>query len=235
MSEGGAQCATHLDRQSVATCERCGRFTCTACAKDRTCLECQLRTREACPRPSRRRERFIGAASVAYAICTLLAAPALREIDWTKFNLVGFSGRVLGFTVINTIYFAVWVVLAASWLLWFDELFDWATTRGVELPGKTFAIVSWFIPVVNIVVPFMTMRKIKVGTATQTPLEVWWALTWLSLTLATSGGTRLFQDVAFTIASLLEVVAVLLCWRIVRDFRVADQQWDPRAQLALRG
>jgi hypothetical protein len=33
----------------------------------------------------------------------------------------------------------------------------------------------------------------------------------------------------------MEIVAVLLCWKVTRDFRVADQTWDPRGKLALRG
>ena len=37
-----------------------------------------------------------------------------------------------------------------------------------------------------------------------------------------------------TAAPGVEVIAVLLCWRIVRDFRQADQSWDPRAAMSLR-
>ena len=31
-----------------------------------------------------------------------------------------------------------------------------------------------------------------------------------------------------------EVTTLALCWRIVRDFKQADQSWDPRAAMALR-
>lgn len=239
MAEGVAACAVHSERASVSTCSRCGRFTCAACAESSPCLECQLRQREASPALSPVFDRLLGGSAVAYACCTLAVIPAMAQLETQGLKPEDFlSAPMLLTMAIEGVYVISWLALIAVWLAWFIVLHDWAAARGVDVPSKLGAVGGVLVCGVNLVHPLLTLLKVRRATGVKTPLELWWGLTWLSLALATGRSAMLPNtgyDPIVIVASLMEVVAVLLCWKVARDFRLADQAWDPRAQLAARG
>jgi hypothetical protein len=175
---------------------------------------------------------------VLYALCTLALIPSMALIDWTQLKPADFfSTPVIVSGVIQTIYSGVWVVLAGVWLVWFVVLHDWARARAIEVPSTLVAIAGALTCGVNFVHPLLTLLKLRRGTGLDTPLALWWWLSWGSVILASAripSVVRGGYDALFIIASLMEVAAVLLCWKVARDFRLADQSWDPRAQLAAR-
>jgi hypothetical protein len=239
MADGVAACAVHPERDSTSTCARCGRFTCAACAQSSPCLECQVRQREASPRLVPLLDRLIGVSAVIYALCTLAIIPAVAPLDFTHLKPNDlFQTPMLILAVIQTVYSVAWMALIGLWLAWYLSLHDWAAARAVQVPSKLMAIVGALTCGLNFVHPLRTLRSIRRETSVRTPLELWWGLTWGSLVLATVRMPQAFRggyEPGFILASVLEVIAVLLCWKIVRDFRLADEAWDPRAQLATRG
>lgn len=238
MDEGVAGCAVHSGRASVATCPRCGRFCCAACGQASPCLECQVRQREACPRLAPLFDHLIGASAVLYALCTVAIVPAIAEVDWTRLKPGDFfSTPVLVAMGIETVYSVVWMVLVPVWLGWYLVLHDWARARDIAVPGKATSLAGALVCGVNFVHPLLTLLKVRRGTRVATPLATWWFFAWGSVLLASvrmTAALRGAYDPLFIAASAMEVVAVLLCWKIARDFRHADQAWDPKAQLAAR-
>jgi hypothetical protein len=183
-------------------------------------------------------DRIIGVSAVLYALCTVALVPTMAQIDWLS-RQPSESGDtlVLVALAIETVYSAAGIVLMAVWLVWFLGLHDWARARAIEVPDKAMAIAGCFVCVMNFFHPLRTLLKVRRATGVETPLALWWGLTWVSVVLATVRMPWLLRggyDPLFVIASLMETVAVLLCWKITRDFRLADEDWDPRAELAQR-
>lgn len=227
MADGVAGCAVHPERVSVSTCSRCGRFTCAACATSIPCLECQLRQREVTPALSPLFDRLIGVAAVLYAICRIAIIPAMERLDLNSLQQDQLlKAPALTFFSLAAVYFVVWLALTVVWTGWFVVLHDWARGRGVDAPSTVAALAGLIVCGVNLVHPLLTLRKVARASAVRTPIELWWVLSWggFGLSMVGSGG----------LASTMEVIGVLLCWKIVRDFRLADQAWNPRAQLAAR-
>jgi hypothetical protein len=183
-------------------------------------------------------DRIIGVCAVLYVLCTVATVPAMAQVDWLHLKPKDLTlAPLIALGVIQSVYSVAWMVLAAVWLVWFVTLHDWAKAREVEVPGKLEAVAGALVCFVNFFHPLRTLLKVRAGAGVQTPLWLWWLLTWGSLILATARMPAVMRggwDAAFIVASVLEVVAVLLCWQITRDFRLADQAWDPRAQLAQR-
>lgn len=238
MQEGVAVCASHPSRRSVGTCSRCGRFCCPACASVSPCLECQLVLRQATGPLSPALDVVVGIAAALYAVCTVLTVPALAQFDFTKLNAQTMTSTpMLLFLALETVYSVVATILLALFIVWYVALLDWGRRREAPVSSTGVAVACWFVPVVNLVHPFNTIRTIQRTTAVKAPVEWWWGLMWLSIGLSMVGSTRLLRggyDLVFSLASGLEVVAVYLCWVVVRAFRLADQQWNPVLRLAER-
>lgn len=239
MTDGAAACAVHSERASVSTCSRCGRFTCAACAGASPCLECQVRQRDACRQLPPLLDWLIGVTAAIYAVFTVLVVPVMAQIDLTKMKRADFfSGPMMAFIAIESVYSVVWTLLAAFWIIWFVILLDWAKGHQVDVPSKPMAIAGWMLPGLNFVHPYLTLRKIAQGTRVDVALGLWWVSGWLSLIVAVLSMPRVMRggyDPLIIIASALELISLYLCWRIPWAFRKADQAWDPRTQLAQRG
>lgn len=235
---GGAVCASHPSRGSVGTCARCGRFSCEACAAAAPCLECQVLQRQATRHLSPGFDRVIGISSALYALCTVATVPLLAQFDFTRLNAkVLTSAPMLLFLAVETVYSLVATALMVAFLIWYSFLIDWGRSRGSAVPGNGVAFACWFVPFVNFVHPFTTVRTIQRTTSVRAPVGWWWALMWLSLILSVVGSAGIARggyDPIFTLASALELVAVYLCWRVALAFRLADQAWDPSRALVLR-
>jgi hypothetical protein len=238
MQQGVAVCASHSSRQSVGTCSRCGRFCCQACASATPCLECQVILRQATGPLSPALDVVLGIAAALYAVCTVLMVPALAQLDFTKFNAQMLTSTpMLLFLALETVYSIIFTVLMVVFLVWYVALLDWGRRRGAPVPSTGVAFACWFVPGLNLVHPFKTIRTIQRTTSVKAPVGWWWWLTWLSVGLSLVGSVRLARggyDVVFSVAAGLEVVAVYLCWVVVRAFRLADQQWNPALRQAAR-
>lgn len=193
--------------------------------------------RQAAGSPSPVFDLLIGISASLYAICTLLTVPALGQIDFSNLTRKDlFSGPMFFLAGLESVYSVIGTVLMVVWLIWYSAAIDWARGRGAVVPKNFTAIACWFVPVVNFVHPYLTLRNIRRDTGVRTPLEWWWGLFMLSLALTAVGSLGIGRGgfPLFVVGSGVEVIAVLLCWRIVRDFRQADQSWDPRAAMSLR-
>ena len=159
----------------------------------------------------------------------LLPREGLRAL-WT--------GAALVLLVLELVYGLIWLVLAGIWLAWFAMLVDWARARQVDVPGKAMAVASWFVCGLNFGYPLVVLRKIAHETSVRTPIVWWWCVGVASLLLGTVATASMGEggyDPLFIAASALELIPLYLCWRIPRDFRAADEAWNPRAGLAQRG
>lgn len=180
----------------------------------------------------------LGIAAALYAVCTVLMVPALAQLDFTKLNAQTLTSTpMLLFLALETVYSIIFTVLMVVFLVWYVALLDWGRRREAPVTSTGVAFACWFVPVVNLVHPFKTIRTIQRTTSVKAPVEWWWGLLWLSIGLSIVGSSRLLRggyDVVFSLASGLEVVAVYLCWVVVRAFRQADQSWNPVQRLSER-
>ncbi len=191
---------------------------------------------------SRLFEVIIALCAVPYAACTVFTTAALGRLNLSNLTKEGLSsGPMLTFLIVQLGYTAVWLVLAGTWLAWYASLLDWARARGAPVPPTLTAIGLWFVPLVNFGHPWATLSTIRQHTGVRTPLDSWWLLFTGSVLVSSFGGvfsgvtrgTAGFSPVQLG-ATVAELIALLLCWKIVRDFRLADRAWDPRAALTLR-
>jgi hypothetical protein len=198
-----------------------------------------VRQRGACRQLPPLLDWLIGVTAAIYAVCTVAVVPVMAQLDLTKMKRADFfSGPMMVFIALDSVYSVVWTLLAVFWLVWFVILLDWAKGHQVEVPSKPMAIAGWVVPGLNFVHPYLVLRKIAQGTKVDVAAGAWWVSGWLSLVVAALSMPTAFRggyDSLVIIASVLELVSLYLCWRIPWAFRKADQAWDPKAQLAQRG
>ena len=183
-------------------------------------------------------EVLIAICAVLYGLCTVFTTAVVGQLNFTDLTKENFtSGPMLVFLAVEIAYAGVWLAFAAVWLAWYAAILDWARARGAVVPSTLAAIGLWFVPGVNLGHPLVTLRAVRQQTGVKTPLDWWWVLFVGSLVLSTFsglGGTPTGLSPVLVVATAAELVAVVLCWMIVRDFRRADQAWDPRGAMSLR-
>ena len=198
-----------------------------------------MRQRDACRQLPPILDWLIGVTAAIYAVCTVVIVPVMAQIDLTKMKRADlFSGPMMVFIALESVYSVVWTLLAVFWLIWFVMLLDWAKGHQVDAPSKPMGIAGWVVPGLNFVHPYLVLRKIAQGTRVDVAVGAWWVSGWLSLIIAVLSmptALRGHYDALVIIASVLELLSLYLCWRIPWAFRKADQAWDPKAQLVLRG
>ena len=182
-------------------------------------------------------EVLVGICVVLYVICTAITTAALGQFDFTKLTPESLtSGPMILFFAVELIYMAVWFAFAGVWLGWYSAVIDWARSRGAPMPGNLVAIALCFVPGINLGHPLVTLRTIRTHTGVRTPLDWWWWLFIGSLILGMVGSLRGAKgtDPFILVGTGMEIVAAILCWKVVRDFRRADREWDPRGAIAVR-
>lgn len=182
-------------------------------------------------------EVLVGICVALYVICTVITTAALGQFELTKLTAESLtSGPMIFFFAVELIYMAVWFAFAGVWLGWYSAVIDWARSRGAPVPGNLKAIAFFFVPGLNFVHPWLTMRSITKHTEVRTPLAWWWWLFIGSLVLGMVGSLRGARgtDPFILVGTGMEIVAAILCWKVVRDFRRADREWDPRGAIAGR-
>lgn len=202
------------------------------------CLECQVLQQQLARPPSPRFTWVIAIFAALYASCTALIVPAFAQLDLTKLNAnLLTSAPVLWFFAIETIYSLVGTGLMVAFLVWYSVLIDWGRARGAVVPGNGTALLCWFVPFVNFVHPFTTIRTIARATGVTAPIGEWWSLFWVSTIILTIGAGRMVRggyDPVFAAGSALQIGAVFLCWRLVRAFGLSGRGWAPQLALAER-
>lgn len=180
---------------------------------------------------------LIGICVVLYVICTVITTVGLGQFDFTKLSAETLSsGPMIFFLAVEALYMAVWLAFAGVWLGWYTAVIEWARSRGAPMPGTLKAIALFFVPGLNFVHPWVTLRALRKHTGVRTPLDGWWWLFIGSLILGMVGSLRGAKgtDPFIIVGTGMEIVAAILCWKVVRDFRRADQAWDPRGAMTLR-
>ena len=164
-------CAVHAPRPAVGACARCGTFGCEQClppqSVERVCAACLQRQVAHLP-PLESRALLARIALWAAGAAGLMLAGAselpLSDSGPLVALLVGLVG--LG-------YLTLLVGTIVVFCLWFHLAVRYGLALGLmagDTPG--FAVGSWFIPFVNLFVPFNIARQLD-GSA---PVGAWQAL-----------------------------------------------------------
>jgi hypothetical protein len=218
-------CYQHPDRSASQTCERCGNFVCSECIGfTEYCSPCLEKMAAEAPSAQRR-----GAVACAF----LIAAVAVRSGQGALAVATDSLGQSTGVVMLTGLWGLVFLVVEPgtiiSFLIWMHAAVRRATLLG-RAPGATpaWAVGSWFVPFVNLVVPFQVVRRLlgepeASGVRSFVP-GLWWAcwlgsgvVSWLSL-LDRRDGALAFKVLANTLA----VVAGLLLVSIVRGVNRAS-------------
>lgn len=202
----GAMCAVHPDQEAVGTCERCGLFGCVGClgvtSGERLCPSCVRRRVAELPALESR-------ASVARSGLFMMGAVHLG-LAVVPTGLAGSMSAGLG-GFLGVLFFPLFMGTIVAFLKWFHLATKYALALGrpvAETPGS--AVLSWFIPVLNLFKPFNLARKMN-GAA---PVGAW-QVCWLGGNVTSSvGGQSGFLG---PVSGALMVSAALLGAEVVKQ------------------
>ncbi|HSN57706.1 MAG TPA: DUF4328 domain-containing protein [Candidatus Sulfomarinibacteraceae bacterium] len=151
--------------------------------------------------------------------------------------------------VVAVLYLATLLAAAAAFIRWQRGAIRNLLHLGCERPeyGPTIAAFGWFIPLVSLVLPLLSLREIARWSRPQGALSAgallgWWWGGWLISGFVASAATVAFQvfetatgwivaaaiDIA---ASLGLIAAAVLAIKVVRNLT----DWQPRARAARAG
>ncbi len=168
-----SMCAVHLNAPSVVTCRRCGRFCCTNCLPQfETCPECVARTTVAVPPVTERATLAIGGLWVAAGSHVVMAAVAIAQVVYAEDSAV--LSIVSGLVSISNFFVVVLTILFVC--VWFHRATMNALARGaqLEVDSPAAAVVSWFIPILNLARPFNITRGMLVSAGRDpAPVAAW--------------------------------------------------------------
>jgi hypothetical protein len=188
---------------------------------------------------------FLGADIVLdalIAVFSLLDYRALHKVDSHEEYMETFTMADGGFMVIGLFSSGVLLGLLIAWCLWqyrvHTNLLALGRSRGPMSPG--WGVGVWFIPIVNLVLPFLVMRHIFVASASAADsanmnerrglgwVSAWWAL-WIvtslaaysSLAKSTAEDLGVLRKVALVDvgAALLSAITTALAIMIVREIQ----------------
>lgn len=232
-----AVCSEHTDRVAAGTCERCGRFVCSACQGEKgVCSSCQQLMASALPALAPRAKwasRFLGLHAITDAGWLLAHAWALAAAGGEFLETFeGLLGLVTFVAVIGSII---------AFLRWLHLAVRQAAAMGVEV-GETpgWAVGYWFIPIGNLYKPYRVVRSLVGGfgggaAVRATHLSLWWGL-WIAGGIFSQLETRLtMQDgwdapessgarMLGIIADAMLLAGAMLCIGIVRNVQNAFQR-----------
>lgn len=217
-------CAVHADRPSVGTCPRCGRFVCAECAALQPCAECRARLAAKARPPARWLTRAIEVLLWAYAAFTVAMIPLGAEVSFAEMAnpKTLFQPKVLVFVGVGTVYFGVWVLLIVLYLVWYAGMVTWARNYEATEVSTGTAVAMWFVPFVNFLHPYQTMRGIAQRTGIASPLTAWW-LVYSVANVGSAVGSFMptlakgYSPFGIALAAL-EVAAAVLSGLVVRGF-----------------
>lgn len=228
----------HPEREAESTCKRCGRYVCASCmSSGGLCWECVRQNAAAVPSAqirARRATLFLhlwGVVETCNMLLILLSALAMGGEDSIE-SLETLS--TLG-ALLNAVGVVIFPVTPIVFLMWLHRVVRQMNAWGRDV-GATpaWAVGCWFVPFVNLVVPFRVMRSIvdELGDeplADSLPLGVWACTFVLSRVLGRLGAylssAILMMDVWYVqlvnavaiVASSCTLVAAFLCARIVLE------------------
>jgi hypothetical protein len=216
MSLGGAQCAVHHAVAAEGSCERCGRFACARCLEATPCLECQVLVRgDRRPMPPWLPlvlEAFTWAFIATDVLDAVLGGQGKQAENPFDLNPLQFASLMM-----NTVLFlGAWLGVVGAFVLWFVHVVVWADTHGAPIRRHVvWQVFEWFIPLVNLALPFHRFSRTLRGARVEAPVLAWWlascaAVGTLGWRLGHSlGGTLGYLEIAFEVASAGLMIAVV--------------------------
>ncbi len=187
--------------------------------------------------PGARMDPQVGPASPAAAGLRSIAklaffALAGRAALPVIFRVLGMAGLGLGSQgVYDGVRLVVTVAAVVLYLVWFGKFYDWVRqSRGGTAFSTGFAIGSWFIPFLNLVMPYRALNDAATRTlGTPAPIVgIWWAA-FLCSTVLTTMFSLIFSGAMVPIGSagllnalmwlmtISQIVAYGLWAKIVQD------------------
>lgn len=204
----GSRCAIHLDRSAVGTCERCGAFACAECqdaSERQQCAACVSRELAALPPLARR-------ASLAQRWLLLMAAFVLFSPAFFDPK----SSSVLA--VIGLLVQVLQLGLIVAFLRWLHLAVRYARVLGRPVrPSPRAAVLWWFVPVANFIIPFVHVRSLAPEVPTRAWQACWSTALLLPIVLSQASGAKQVLTVLAYGGILLQCVAAVLAARVVKD------------------
>lgn len=192
------------------------------------CLECRVREQgDAAPLHPLVPRLLVAClfANLAIEVLALFLAPD---------DLVRSGALLVAAVVAGVLLLGVWLLGIVLFLVWFV----WALQRGVGqgAPRRSLlaAVVWWFVPGPNLVVPWLQLRAVFRGGGREL-IDAWWVL--FACAVFTRAVTFVMGLDVFpmTVSTALECLAcVVAALAIVRGTRFLNEQ-EPARLLALRG
>lgn len=218
-----SMCAVHPNAPSVITCRRCGRFCCTNCLPQfETCPECVARTTLSIP-PLEGRATL--AAFGLWATVGLHGAmAALAGAHLATGDLAEDGVLAIADALVAMLYLVVFVTTVVLVCMWFHRATRHALARGasLEVSKPAGAVVSWFIPILNLVRPFNLTRGMLSNAGLDSSSVGAWQAMWVAGNIAANVSGRIEGEAALGIgivSDLLLVGAGLACAQIVRTLK----------------
>jgi hypothetical protein len=234
-------CQKHGERLAVETCTRCGRFACGSCLGEQSlCPECVKRQSLSLPASAPRARltiRFLSANVAIDALSALIGLSVLTaEPSTTRDVIEGFVDLgSFGLFVGTAIVFLRWLHLAVR------------QTQALDIDvGVTprWAVACWFIPFVNLVKPYQTIRDLLRGLGGRSlvgaaRVGLWWCVWLVANWLSRVEGKLVMRDgldaptpsEAYSVgifADLASIAGALLCIGLIR---VTQQALDEKRQI----
>ena len=153
------------------------------------------------------RDAIAGYVAMSVALIAVLAVRAADAGEGPRTD--GLSALVT-LSTIGLVFGGLWGYLAVA--NWMSDALAAASSRGVNVPASWNAWVAWFIPVYNLVVPYLAvarMAKPVSGTRARVAAAAWWAGFVLAVVAerATSGGEANGSSVWAVLAAIALVVS----------------------------
>ncbi|WP_205507879.1 DUF4328 domain-containing protein, partial [Myxococcus vastator] len=200
---------------STGTCERCGRFICKQCAQPQVgvCVPCHARKLQSLPHTAGRVKWALGALYSGVAVAALtgllhvwLYLSLEDGITPSQPNAETFDTLNAQFVLASSV---VSIITAISILRWQYLSLKVARATGVSTEEPRWAMLAWFIPIYNLVKPYMVVRDLWLNLggapARKALLMGWWAA-WL----ISNGTTKASASVFNMVESIPKIVPVAL-------------------------
>lgn len=204
-----SKCAVHFDAPSVATCRRCGRFCCASCLPQlELCTECSQRlANELPPLEGRATLAALGlwASAGTHGLMGLLAALQLGTGQLEETTPLAMASGVAAL-----LYLVIFITTVVLVCMWFHRAARHALARGASLEVETpaGAVVSWFIPFLNLVRPFNLVRQmLSHAGQDSSQVGVWQAL-WIIGNISANLSNRIPGSGGLTVGVVSDLLLV---------------------------
>ncbi|WP_181791425.1 DUF4328 domain-containing protein [Myxococcus llanfairpwllgwyngyllgogerychwyrndrobwllllantysiliogogogochensis] len=189
-----AACVQHPDQLAAGTCIRCGSFVCEKCQERdaRACSFCRASLRQR-PLPSSTPWAIVATCGIGLQAVAELAHIAVRIWVFSFVQAIGYTRTeaisiyAMSITAVSIAKAVIWLLSAVYFLTWQYRAVRIAGLIDVSQASPRWAILSWFVPGMNLFKPYQILRDLWLdlgGAASRTTLiRAWWCIGLLTLTL----------------------------------------------------